>query len=70
MPQRIQSLSVASKAAAVSRLYEEAESQTRVLYRDALICAAQHIESGIRIPREVATVVQQALAFKQSRYGK
>ena len=48
----------------------EAAGTRQGLEADALNEAADRIEAGLPIPRDIAEICQRALAFKQDRYGK
>lgn len=52
------------------RLLELAEEATSILHQDALRTAAQIIQAGGIVPRDIVVIVEFALSFNQNRYGK
>lgn len=52
------------------RLLERAEEATSILHQDALRTAAQIIQAGGTVPRDIVGIVESALSFNQNRYGK
>ena len=52
------------------RLLGLAESEPSTLKRDALQAASKYLLSGVPIPLDIAGIVESALSFTQSKYGK
>ena len=61
---------LSERLALSDRLLELAAEATNTLTRDALQEASKYLLSGTPIPRDIAGIVESALSFTQSKYGK
>lgn len=61
---------LSERLALADRLLGLAVDATNTLTRDALQEASKYLLSGTPIPRDIAGIVEQALAFNQNRYGR
>ena len=61
---------LSQRLALSDRLLGVAAEATNLLTRDALQEASKYLLSGTPIPRDIAGIVESALSFTQSKYGK